>query len=144
MNKAGFRRLCAGMKRSSVGQMRALRGQLRALDTRIEVLSRIDARGQALTECVHCAARCSAGARPERGCKGRDARPVVGHSPRPPGRCWSAFVGPRSYARCCVTRCRQAPAHAEPRRDVWSWTRRPSGVGARASSRCSSGLVRAN
>ena len=56
MNKARFRRLCAGMKRLSVGQMRALRGQLRALDTRIEVLSRIDARGQALTECVHCAA----------------------------------------------------------------------------------------
>jgi hypothetical protein len=71
MNKAGFRRLCSGMKRLSVGQMRALRGQLRALDTRIAVLSRIDAQGQTLAECVQCAApslqRCG---RPVKGCKG--------------------------------------------------------------------------
>ena len=56
MDQERFRRLCAGMERLSVGQMRALQVRLHSLDTRVEVLSRIDARGRALTECIHCAA----------------------------------------------------------------------------------------
>lgn len=54
MDGMRFRSLCANIDRLSVEQLRELRLTLRALDARREVLSRIDARGQALERCVHC------------------------------------------------------------------------------------------
>ena len=56
MDGARFGRLCAGIERLTVGQVRELRRRLRELDARIELLARIDARGQALERCVHCGA----------------------------------------------------------------------------------------
>jgi transposase-like protein len=54
MDTGSFRRLCAGVERMTVEQIRALREKLRALDARIEVLARIDARGDGLDRCLHC------------------------------------------------------------------------------------------
>jgi transposase-like protein len=54
MERSRFARLCAGIERLTVGQMRELRRRLRELDARMELLARIDARGQALERCVHC------------------------------------------------------------------------------------------
>jgi len=54
MDGMRFRRLCANVDCLSVKQIRDLRRKLRALDARKEVLSRIDARGQALECCIHC------------------------------------------------------------------------------------------
>lgn len=54
MDHGRFRRLCAGVTRLSVAQLRELRTRLRGLDARIELLSRIDARGQTLTRCARC------------------------------------------------------------------------------------------
>lgn len=54
MDGMRFRSLCANVDRLSLGQLRELQRKLRALDARREVLSRIDARGQALERCVHC------------------------------------------------------------------------------------------
>ena len=56
MEGARFGRLCAGIERLTVGQVRELRRRLRELDARIELLARIDVRGQALERCVHCGA----------------------------------------------------------------------------------------
>ena len=56
MDRSRFGRLCAGIERLTVGQLRELRRRLSELDARMELLARIDARGQALERCVYCGA----------------------------------------------------------------------------------------
>lgn len=56
MDGMRFRSLCANVDRLSMGQLRELQRKLRGLDARREVLTRIDARGQALERCIHCGA----------------------------------------------------------------------------------------
>jgi transposase-like protein len=54
METVVFEQFCAEAKHLTVGQMRQLRGLLLAMDARIDLLSRIDERRAAITECPYC------------------------------------------------------------------------------------------